>query len=139
MAPRSASDPPAMSAYCYHLQAAKRLTLVLRDRLDRRLHRETDAPDAEPTNELDDRQVALRRTRVAVANHEAESEDLDAEAEDDDGLEDADVADDDAHHGCGERAGEGGDRGNARRGEGGLVAGDEEVGVAAERRFVSYG
>lgn len=109
----------------------QRRTFALGNGLDRRLDRERDRADANAPDDLDRRQVSSRRARASVTNHQAERQDLDAEAEDDDRLEDADVPSDDAHSGCRQGTREAGERSDSLGGEGRLIGGDKDVGVAA--------
>ena len=120
---------------CSEFEGAGRLTFALGDRLDGGLDREGDAADSDTAHDLDGSEVTGRRAGSTVANHETEGKDLDAEAEDDDDFEVANVSNSDTHDGGGERAGEAGERSDALGRQGSFVRRDENVGVAVHSRY----
>lgn len=59
---------------------------MFRHTLHRRLHREPNQPLPDASNDLRNRKLALRVVRLTELDHESDTEDVEAGADDDQGL-----------------------------------------------------
>lgn len=105
--------------------------------MNRGLKRETDSSYTESTNDLNGSEIALSGSSSSVTNHQTKREDLDAESENNDWLEVANVSSDDTGEGCRESRNESSEGGDSSGRKSRLVGSDEDVGVAGKQRIVS--
>lgn len=97
---------------------------MFRHTLHRRLHREPNQPLPDASNDLRNRELALRVVRLTELDHESDTEDVEAGADDDQGLEMTGVPHQHTGENGSEDRGERVEAGDPRRRYGALIRSD---------------